>query len=182
MPSVVKNPRRMYLESTVAYRRHLMPASTRCLQEVSSVAPSAMGSSAWWEPRFPEPMQPLMPGMKPISTTGGGQGIAAVGSPWDHPPTRTVGSQRAALALLETPARCPTPHYLRHYRAPRARGSRWVLEGVIKNRSRSVMNDVNMSGNYPIDGEERFKRLHLPPLRPAAVYAYNKNLRQRGFG
>jgi len=44
------------------------------------------------------------------------------------------------------------------------------------------MNDVNMSGNYPIDGEERFKRLHLPPLRPAAVYAYNKNLRQRGFG
>lgn len=74
------------------------------------------------------------------------------------------------------------------------------------------MNDMHMSGNYPVDGEvphhigaeidvflfpppfccgltrmgsflwqERFKRLHMPPLRPAAIRAYNKRLRQSGF-
>lgn len=90
MPTHIKNPRRKYLESTTAYRRHLVPASTRCLHEVSSVAPSAMGSSAWWEPRFPEPFQPLMPGMKPKLTTESGTPPVAVSSPWDHPPTRHV--------------------------------------------------------------------------------------------
>ena len=150
---------------------------------MSSAAPSAMGSSSWWEPRFPEPLQPPMPGQRALTQMGEDkmQGVPMVPSPWDHPPSRFVGSHRAALGLLETPARSPTPHYIRHYRAPRARGSRWVLEGVIKNRSRCVMNDVNMAGRNPVEPEERFQRLGLPALRKEAVFAYNAKVRERGY-
>jgi len=180
-PSHKRKFRKKYLESTVAVRRRMAPACTRSARELG--AHSALGHSSWWDPRFPEPMLPPMPGMPARHNIGKGVSLGQVSSPWEHPPSRLLEGTRASAALLETPARCPTPHMVRSHRAPRARGARWVLEGVIKNRSRSVLNDANMSGNWPRSMEDRPRRTlrALPPLPEFQLYEYNMRLRARGL-
>ena len=181
VPERRRKQRKKYLESTVAVRRRMAPACTRSARELGPN--SALGHSSWWEPRFPEPFLPPMPGMprRPMIDGNWRPGMNHVTSPWEHPPSRVVDGVRSSAALLESPARCPTPHFVRHFRAPRARGVRWVLEGVIKNRSRSALSDANMSGNYPRSEEGHGPRRHLPALPESQLYQYNMQLRKRGF-
>jgi len=154
--------RRRYAEPTIAYKRRVCPAITTCFSQLGSS--SAMGLASWWDKKFPEPVIPPLPGM-PHQL-----GNVNVSSPWLHPPSRLEGEHLRPI-LLESPARCATPHSIRHHRAPRARGTRFVLEGVIKLRSRSMM-------DHP---EEMSKRLQLPPLPRGAVWNYNQRVRQMGF-
>jgi len=172
--AVVERRRGRYMESTTAYRRRLNPCVTTCKAQLSSGC--AMGSSSWWEPRFPEPEQPPLPGMERPKP----RAVGFVPSPWDHPPTQAA-SGVGGKSYDVTPARCATPHLLRHPRAPRARGSRWVLEGVIKQRSRSVMGATQMealraAGSYGNEPMRPFKNLKLPALPRAAVSQYNRRI------